>query len=623
MPHYVKVVAAVGAAVLVIIIGELLNAQVPVAQPARDGASAAPQAVGSGSIGGIVVSSESTPRPLRQAAVTLRDTDRGSSRLAMTDQAGRFLFDRLPSGRFTVSVAKPPYITASYGARTLRGQGLTIALADGQQVTDISVPLPRGAVITGRVVDAHGRPLASSRVVAVERVVSGGETTLRAVGGIGVTPDDRGVYRIYGLPAGTYVVAVSLSFGNAEAVRTTTAEEVRWASSAQAAAPGASASNSMAPLRGRPVKLATTFYPSATDPNQATPITLAAGEEKAGIDFTVTAVPTATVTGTITRQDGQPIRNVLLTPVRATGAVVPGLIEFPSRAPVTAAGEFTLSGLQPGRYLLTASAPASLAPPTPPAGRGEGPAPPVTNLWAVLDLDVAGADISNVRLELAPGMVVSGRFAFDATGAPPAVSSDSFYVNLNAPPSSVATLGAGSGTVNADGTFRFASVPPGSFLLTSSHRLGPLLPTTVPAWVVKSATMGGRDVLDTPFDVRAGVDVPEIVVTYTDKVTQVSGLVTDQAGRPAPTYSVIVFPVDAKHWRQGTRWIRPPVRPASDGRFTIAGIPPGEYYLAMINEFQPNEWYTPAFLQQVVPGAMRLTLGEGEKRTQDLKLAGG
>jgi hypothetical protein len=37
-------------------------------------------------------------------------------------------------------------------------------------------------------------------------------------------------------------------------------------------------------------------------------------------------------------------------------------------------------------------------------------------------------------------------------------------------------------------------------------------------------------------------------------------------------------------------------------------------------EFDQNEWFTPGFLEQVVPGAIRITIGEGEKKTQDVRL---
>ncbi len=338
-------------------------------------------------------------------------------------------------------------------------------------------------------------------------------------------------------------------------------------------------------------------------------------------------VPTATVSGVLSRQDSQPLRGVLLTAIRSTRQVNLGLLELPPRGNVNASGEFSLSGLQPGTYLLTARAPSAMpAAPAASAGRGgPPPAPTVSDLWALVDLTITGEDISNLRLELAPGMNVSGRIRFEGATPPPVVETNSVFVSMSAPPGTTAALGVGSPEYNADGTFQFRGVAPGTFLANGSVRTPTLsggLPT-VPTWVVKSATLGGRDVLDAPFEVRPGLDVSSIDITFTDRVTQVTGLVTDQAGRPAPANSVIVFSVDPKFWRQGSRWVRQPARPASDGRFTIAGMPPGEYYLAMVTDFQPTEWYTPGFLQQVVPGAIRITLGEGEKRTQDLKLAGG
>lgn len=140
---------------------------------------------------------------------------------------------------------------------------------------------------------------------------------------------------------------------------------------------------------------------------------------------------------------------------------------------------------------------------------------------------------------------------------------------------------------------------------------------------MKSITSGGRDVMDAPLDVQSGVDVSDLVVTFTDQVSRLTGLVSDQAGRPVPTYSVIAFPTDAAHWNRQSRWMRPPQRPASDGRFAIAGLPPGEYYLAVLVDYPPNDWATPGFLETVVPGAIRVTIREGETTTQDVKLAGG
>ncbi len=176
--------------------------------PPRDGAALAPPPVGTASISGAVVTTDATPRPVRRASITLRDTDRGANRQTVADDTGRFAFDELPDGRYTLMVSKPAYVPVAYGARALRGQGLTIALAAGQRVSDITVQIMRGAVLTGRVIDQMGRPATSARVTASERIVVGGETTYRP-GGVGAQIDDRGVYRIFGLAPGTYVLSVA------------------------------------------------------------------------------------------------------------------------------------------------------------------------------------------------------------------------------------------------------------------------------------------------------------------------------------------------------------------------------------------------------------------------------
>src|SRR6185503_7050296 len=61
-----------------------------------------------------------------------------------------------------------------------------------------------GGVITGRVVDSEGQPLIEQHVA----VVPADERAQRRPNASGVATDDRGVYRIFGLPAGRYKVSV-------------------------------------------------------------------------------------------------------------------------------------------------------------------------------------------------------------------------------------------------------------------------------------------------------------------------------------------------------------------------------------------------------------------------------
>jgi hypothetical protein len=590
------------------------------APPSRRDGQAVPE-TGTSVISGIVVSDEAGTHPVRRAAVSTRNSDSGAAFMLMTDDAGRFEFRDLPAGRFVVSVTKPGYVATTYGASRPQTPGLTIALLDGERVSDLRIRLPRGAVITGRVVDEQGQPASGLRIVASERVIVNGEPSYRGFGSIAQT-DDRGMYRIYGLAAGSYIVHASVNPGFAlggGAPRLTTSAEVQWAQSAAPTRPGGQATVlPPPPPRGQGHRYTTVYYPGTTDHASASTVTVGVGEERSAVDFVVQLVPTATVEGVVLGMDGQPTgTNVQIMALSATTTPMMGLIELPPRASVGPDGRFSVSGLAPGQYMVTARAPSAGAKPV--AGGRAGTSPPVMDLWAVADLNVIGVDVSGVVLRLAPGMRVSGRIAFEAATETPPSDLSRAQIRLVTPPANAMSFGVPPGQANADGTFSFVGAPPGQYYFTANLIGGT---PARPSWTVKSAAVNGRDVLDTPFEVRPGEDIANLLVTFTDRLTTLSGSLTDQAGRPAPGYFVMAFPVNTTYWRQQSRWLRPPTRPASDGRFSIVGLPPGDYHLAAITEFSPQEWYTPAFLQQLVPLSLKFTLREGEEHRQDIRLAG-
>lgn len=72
---------------------------------------------------------------------------------------------------------------------------------------------------------------------------------------------------------------------------------------------------------------------------------------------------------------------------------------------------------------------------------------------------------------------------------------------------------------------------------------------------------------------------------------------------------------------------RPPgrvqqARTASNVTFTVTGLPAGESFACAVPSVDRTEEYDPAFLDQLVPGSFKLTIQDGEKKTQDLKLGG-
>jgi hypothetical protein len=455
--------------------------------------------------------------------------------------------------------------------------------------------------------------LPNAVVIIAERRVVNGQSTLASVGGAvsgnGQT-DERGVYRIYGLPPGEYVVAAAQSMFSRPAARLTTDADVRWAADPQGSQPRPAA----------PVIYATTFYPGTTDSTAAATITVASGEERSGVDIAFQWMPTASISGIVTRADGEAIRSVQVHTFRddAAGTQNLGLGPLMSllRPTVAADGKFTVTGLAPGPYTLIArsasEAPNRGAPPAP-----GGPRPMVNDLWAETKLVVSGSDVSNLALVLQPGMTLGGRVQFESASA---TVPDASRVSINFSPSSTTTVSIGipSMQAKADGTFSAGGAAPGQYFVsaTAPGTTGP-----APTWYLKSVTAGGRDVLDHPLVVEPQRDVTDLVVTFSDRVSEVNGRIVDGAGEPAAQFYVGIVPADRAQWRRGSRGLRSPIRPASDGQFRIAGLPPGDYFLTALTAFDVNEWYTAPFLEEAVAGAIRIVLGEGEKKTQDVRLA--
>jgi hypothetical protein len=133
---------------------------------------------------------------------------------------------------------------------------------------------------------------------------------------------------------------------------------------------------------------------------------------------------------------------------------------------------------------------------------------------------------------------------------------------------------------------------------------------------------GGRDSLDFPLVIGPGTNITDAMITFTDKATELTGTLQDATGTATSDYSIIVFPSDRQYWQPQSRRIQS-VRPGTDGRFTVRNLPPGAYSIVAVTDVEPGEWYDPEFLSQLASAAMRVTLGEGEKKTQDIRIAGG
>ena len=629
-------------------------------QQVRD-AVGAPQAAGTGLISGRVMTDETDSQPVRRATVMLSAGGLQLPQTTVAGEAGEFEFSGLGPGNYTLVVQKAAYVTSYYGAkRPGKGPGVPIALLEGQRVADVVVRALHGSVITGVVRNQSGQPVVGLDVQALPLQLGAGDRQMAmpsgfaaqvaAAGGGGgaATTDDRGVYRIYGLAPGPYVLeSRSDSLATTE-TRRVTAAEVQWALQAASqpfsAAPGGAAPPlDPAPSRGQDVNYAAVFYPGTVDPAAATTITLGRNEERNSVDFTTLLVPTAHVTGTLIESDGQPSSGgqISLRSSQAEAFDMLSMLIGGGGSRTAQDGRFTLSDVAPGHYVITAR-----AAPRPQGGR-QGPASPLSQmppqllallggpsgastpmLWAMAEVSVDGRDVTDLTLTLQPGMTVSGKVVFD--GAAPPADLTKVRVNLNTLPTSTSPialaasmmLGSASASVEADGTFQMKGVMPDQYRIGAGSA-GMLFGAALPAgWVLKSAMLGARDVSDVPFDVKPNQDVTGLVVTFTDRPPELSGTVFDQAGRPAPGFPIVVFSTDRAYWTIGSRRVQQ-ARPSTDGKYKLTGLPAGEYYVSAVTDLDPNDLADPVFLEQLAATSFKITLGDGEKKTTDLKLSGG
>jgi len=106
----------------------------------------------------------------------------------------------------------------------------------------------------------------------------------------------------------------------------------------------------------------------------------------------------------------------------------------------------------------------------------------------------------------------------------------------------------------------------------------------------------------------------------TNKLTEISGLVTNARGEGVKDYSLIIFARDRERWVPNSRFIRTG-RPDQDGRFKVTGLPAGAYYAIALEYIDPaDDTSDPDFLDRLRDKAGTVSLGDGETRAIDLKL---
>jgi Carboxypeptidase regulatory-like domain len=528
--------------------------------PSRDVAHPKP---GTATIRGRVVAADSG-QPLRKAQVRLGSIDMGrapgrfENQLSTTDAEGRYEFGKLPAGRYRLSVIKGGYVTLEYGQRRFGDSGKPIELVDEQLVEKIDFALPRGAVITGRVIDENGEPTVNVFVAPMRyRFDERGRRRLSPTAG--ASTNDLGEFRIFALPPGEYYVSATFpaDFGESN-------DRVAYA----------------------PI-----YYPATPDVDLADRITVASGQTVSDLLLTLSPVRTVRVSGTAVDADGRPMPGFLS--VQSSRSKVADMNQRNSM--VQPDGSFVVGGLTPGEYRIVLHA-------VPLLGSSE------PNI-ATAVVTVGSDDLTGIRLVAAKASVVAGKLVFADGPAPQSLRPSAFRIIAMPDDDTGGQLSQEPPAVNDDWTFRL-TLPAGRTRLFVSGGSG---------WDTKAVRSGDVDVTDVGLDVKPGEDISNLEIELTSRVTETNGLVTDERGETVKDYAVVIFPRDAQKRGSFSRSVRT-ARSDQEGRFKVGGLPPGQYFAYAADFIEPGQEHDPEFLDGLQTLATPFTLGEGATYTLNLTL---
>ena len=130
---------------------------------------------------------------------------------------------------------------------------------------------------------------------------------------------------------------------------------------------------------------------------------------------------------------------------------------------------------------------------------------------------------------------------------------------------------------------------------SATQRLRVTLPD---GWIVKAILHDGRDIADAVLDPKNVEDLSGLQVVISNKVTTVTGQLTDENGAPMTDGTVLVFAADSSKWSEDSRFVRS-ARPDQQGQYQIKGLPAGDYLAVAVEYVQEGMWNDPEYLESI------------------------
>jgi len=500
----------------------ITNAQTPETKPRPTGSVTGRVTIGDKPAPGVIVVATTPTYPQMLVAQALSDAD------------GKYRLSGLAPGQINVSAAAPTFVMPTSPMSFNPGRVLT--LATDEAVEGIDFKLTRGSVITGRVVDADGKPVISERLMLTLVDEKGApvrnQVIVRGANPFVFNTDDRGIYRIYGLPAGRYKVSAGDNGGGAT-------------------------------LRAGYYQK--TYHPDTTEVAKAAIVELGEGSEAKNIDITLgPRSRTYSVSGRVIDGDtGEPIAGINYafgTLTQMQDQTMMAGYTSPS-SPTNSKGEFILDGVVPGKYAvmtvrsnfgLDSNQPKVYCDPVP--------------------FEVTDGDVSDVEIKAHRGLIVSGIVVTDAIINRAALAGVSRLIvaSFNSPPPGIIQTSAGSGNsaIGPDGSFRLEGLRPGKL----SFNIGAVSAGESRGYSILRVMAGERELPNRQLELSQGQNVSDVRVYLQFGTGVVRGEVKITGGTlPAETSLMVWLQTENPPARFGGGTVD------SRGRFLLTGIPAGTY----------------------------------------------
>jgi len=505
------------------------------------------------SVEGVAVKS-TTGEGLKRVTVQLTPLSGGLQPYAtLTETSGRFIIRDIVPGRYAIFASGEGYMEEARDKGKHNTQLSILDLTPGKNVSGIAFRLVPPGVITGNVYDEDGDPVTSAQVRAL-RV--GGSAGHRQVGeaGSGQT-NDLGVYRIWGLQPGKYLVAATYQ------------------------------PQQLNPDHQTDEVYLPTFHPSTPDTSQATVVEVEPGTETSGIDLDLRRVHAVAVRGRV-MADG---------PVKSLRGIYVSLMPGGSEGNYSLSnyggsvqndsGDFEIRGVPPGPYTLSAY-------------WNDGK----RQLYGRVPVEVSSANVDGVTFVLGNPITLAGRVRVEGGNQFDFTRLGLWLLSIDK------AMGSGGGQVKPDGTFLIENVYDGNYRLRIAG-----FPEE---YYVKSAREGGSEVLESGLTISRSQLPSRLEIVLSPDGGRVEGTVLKEQS-PVSAALVVLVPDPPRRDREEMYSMK-----VTDGfgRFSLLGLPPGDFRLFAWESVQGTNYSDPDFFEAFEDRGTRVHIEERQSQTAQLEV---